>query len=227
MTDWHPDPDQLVELALLDVSAEDEERLAAHLVACADCRADYAGIEDSVQRALAATPAIAPPAGFSGRVLTAMGISEDSGAEPTRPNRGRGRFRLLVAAAALVGLLAGVGGTLAVTSWLGLQAPGTPHVPVSADLVTGSGETVGSAGITTLGGRDYVAVSVTQGRPGMSYECFLVGADGSRTSGGTWTLTGDYGAEATGTWLVPLSGPPPAAVELVGQTGRTWSTARF
>lgn len=226
MTDWHPDPDQLVALALLDVSAEEEERLAAHLVACADCRAEYAGVEDSVQRALAATPAIAPPAGFSGRVLAAMGVAADPGERPRVNGRGW-RAPLLVAAALLVGLLAGVGGTLAVIGLPDRSVPAASPAAVAAALLTEAGETVGSAGITALSGRDYLVVSITHGRPDLSYECILVGADGSRTSGGTWTLTGDYGSEATGTWLVPLTGAPPAAVELVGPSGRTWSTARF
>lgn len=228
MTEWHPDPDQLVALALLDVSAAEEERLAAHLVGCADCRTEYAGVADSVQQALAATPAIAPPAGFSGRVLVAMGIDDARPARASAAPGRRWRIPLLVAAAVLVGLLAGIGGTLAATSLFGRLAPASPHAPVAAALVTADGETVGSAGVTTLSGRDYLAVSVTHGRPDVSYECIIVGSDGSRTSGGTWTLTDEYGTgTANGTWLVPLSSGHPVAVDLVAPSGRTWSTARF
>ena len=226
MTEWHPDPDQLVALALLDVSAVEEERLATHLVSCTDCRSEYAAVADSVQQALAATPAIAPPAGFSGRVLGAMGI--DASARPSAAPGRRWNIPLLVAAAVFVGLVAGIGGTLAASSLLGRPAPASPQAAVAAALVTADGETVGSAGVTTLAGRDYLAVSITRGRPDVSYECLLVGSDGSRTSGGTWTLTDEYGSgTASGTWLVPLTGGHPVGVELVAPSGRTWSTARF
>lgn len=226
MTEWHPEPDQLVALALLDVSAEEEEHLVAHLGTCADCRAEYSAVEDSVQQALAATPAIAPPAGFSGRVLATMGI--DAEAPSHRETGRRWRIPLLVAAAVLVGLIAGVGGTLAAMSLLGRPVSPSAQAPAAAALVTAAGETVGSASVTTLAGRDYLAVSVTRGRVDVNYECFIVGSDGSRTSGGSWTLTDEYGTgEASGAWLMPLSGVQPAAVELVVPSGKTWSTARF
>lgn len=226
MTEWHPDTDQLVALALLGVDPAEQELLAAHLAACADCRAEYAAVDDSLQQTLAATPAIAPPAGFSGRVLDAMGISETAHVARRQPRRWR--TPLLVAAAVLVGLLAGVGSTLAVISRV---TPATAtHAPVvlAAALVTTAGETVGSAGVTQLGGRSYLVVSVTRGRPGASYECFLVAADGQRTSGGSWKLTSEYGApDASGTWTVPLSGDPPVRVELVASSGKVWSQAQF
>ena len=59
-------------------------------------------------------------------------------------------------------------------------------------------------------------------------DCILVGADGSRASGGSWVLTYEYGTgAASGSWLVPLSGEPPASVELVGPSGTVWSKAQF
>lgn len=226
MTEWHPDPDQLVALALLDVPAAEEERLATHLVGCAECRSAYAGVADSVQQALAATPAIAPPAGFSGRVLDAMGMAGEPLARPARTS-GRWRIPLLVAAAVLVGLLAGVGGTLAAGSLIPAPAAPAQRQPAAAALVTSGGQTVGTAGIAILAGRTYLSVSVTAGRPNQSYECILVAPDGGRTSGGSWTLAGEYGEQATGTWLVPLPGEHPARVELVAPSGKVWSTANF
>jgi hypothetical protein len=215
-----------VALALLDVPAAEEEHLAAHLVGCADCREAYAAVADSVQQALAATPAIAPPAGFSGRVLGAMGMADERAIRPAPPRRTGWRVPLLVAAAVLVGLLAGVGGTLATVPLL--PSPGAPdRQPAAAALVTGAGQPVGSVGVASLGGRAYVSVSITAGRPDQTYECVLVAADGSRSSGGTWTLTSEYGDLATGTWLVPLPAGPPARVELVTPSGKVWSAAEF
>lgn len=224
MTESHPNADQLVALALLDVEPAEQQLLAAHLAGCADCRTEYAALDDSLQQALAATPAIAPPAGFSGRVLDEMGISD---ASVTRVGH-RWRTPLLVAAAVLVGLLVGIGSTLA---WLGRVAPtsvppASPDV-VAAALVTSAGDTVGSAGVTQLDGRDYLVISVTRGRANVSYECFLIGSDGRRASGGSWTLSSEYGQDASGAWAVPLAGERPVRVELVAPSGKVWSQAQF
>jgi hypothetical protein len=231
----------LVTLALDDLPAVEEDRLAAHLVSCAECRAAYAGVEDGLAQVLVAGPSIAPPPGFSGRVLAAMGLQDaDAGpAQPAgRPRPGaqsqgriapRRRVALLVAASVLVGLLCGVGGTLAATSVLGRAASGPTASGVSATLLTASGDAVGEAGVTPLGGREYLAISVTRGRPGLDYECVLIDASGVRTSGGHWTLSDDYGSgQASGAWLVPLPGDrPPSRVEMIGPSGSVWSSATF
>ncbi|HEY3547096.1 MAG TPA: hypothetical protein VGK17_13570, partial [Propionicimonas sp.] len=58
-------------------------------------------------------------------------------------------------------------------------------------------------------------LNITTGKPGMSYECILVGRDGQRTSGGKWVLADAYAAApASGSWLVPVSGEAPVGVEL-------------
>ena len=222
MTDWHPEDEALLGLALADIEPAEQARLIDHLNTCAPCRDEYADLSDGLAQALAASPAIAPPPGFSGRVGAAM---EPTGASVRMP---RGRL-LLVAAAVLVGLLSGIGGTLAVVG--GLSRPtgnGSDHAPVATQLLTASGEAVGSAGITTSRGQTFVLLNITTGKPGMSYECFLVGRGGERISGGRWALTSEYGTEqASGSWLVPVSGEAPVAVELVAPSGKVWSTGHF
>ncbi len=226
MTDPHPDNDRLLALALEEVPPAEQDLLTAHLALCPACRDEYAALSDGVQAALAATPSVAPPAGFSGRVLTAMSATAPAIAlESRRPRR---PTVLLVAAAVLVGLLAGVGATLATTSLLNRPSSAIHQVPVAAQLVTDKGETVGSVGVAALNGRSYLLLNVTTGRPGASYECILVGKDGTRTSGGSWSLSDEYGTgDASGSWLVPLAGEQPAAVELVAPSGTVWSQARF
>ncbi len=223
MTDWHPETDRLVALALADVDPGEQEQLVSHLAGCPACRDEYTGLSDGLQQALAAAPAVAPPPGFSGRVLAAM--TPPAAIPRVRPQR----ERRLVAAAVLLGLLAGVGGTLAVTSWSTRPpATATTQAPVATQLLTSAGLPVGSAGITVQGGRTYLLLNITAGRPGASYECFLVGRDGHRSSGGRWTLTSEYGSDrASGAWLVPVSGDPPATVELVAPSGKVWSSANF
>lgn len=124
------------------------------------------------------------------------------------------------------GLGIGIGATLGV---VGARPPAVvPADPAAAALVTRAGETVGSAGTVTIDGRRMLVLTVTNGRPGMTYECILIAPDGSRTSGGTWTLDGGYeGERASGTWMVPLTDAAVASVELTAPSGKVWSTARF
>jgi hypothetical protein len=223
MTDWHPRSDELVELALAEVDAPGQERILAHLTTCPACRDEYTEVSDGIQQALAATPSLAPPAGFSGRVLDAMAAESASLVRPVQRTR-----LLLVAAAVVVGLLAGVGGTLAATTWLNRPPGVASTAPVATRLLTATGEDVGSAGIASLSGRSYLVLNVTAGKPGVRYDCILVGRDGTRTDGGSWALADGYGTGvASGSWLVPLSGDTPASVELVGPAGAVWSRAIF
>lgn len=227
MSDWHPESDELVELALGDAPSDDSERLTAHLATCAECRDEYAELSDGVQQVLVATPAVAPPAGFSGRVLEAMAAAEGATVTRIESVRPRRRTFVLVAAAILLGLALGVGATVAATS-ARQRVVATDHVPVAAQLLNSKGESVGSAGLATLDGRSYLLINVTTGRPGASYECILVGKDGARRSGGSWSLTDEYGTGvASGSWLVPLSGDQPASVELVTKSGTVWSKGSF
>lgn len=201
MTDWHPEPDQLVALALAEPDAAEQERLVVHLAGCPACRDEYAQLSDGLQQALAATPAIAPPAGFSGRVLTAMG-----GPAPAAPPRARGR--LLLVAALLVGVLLGAGSA-------GRHRLVQPSTRGSAARHGGRAvdhrrRHPDRPGLGRRDGRDYLLLNVTAAAEGAHYECILVGADGSRVSGGSWTLSDEYGrGTASGAWLVPLTGTPP------------------
>ncbi len=220
MTDWHPETDELVALALGDLGSVEAEHVTAHLGGCPTCRDEYAEISDGVEQALAATPAIAPPAGFSGRVLAA--IATEQPAEVVPPGGRVGRRTVFLAAAA--SLVVGVGGTLGATAWLNRPRAKAPGAPTAAVLLTAKGDAVGSAGLATLNGSTYLAINITSGRPGASYECILVGPDGRRTSGGSWTLADQYGTgQASGSWLVPISGAQPASVQLVTASGTVWS----
>lgn len=245
----HPSDELLLALALADVDPPERERLGTHLAGCAACRGEYHAIEDAVGATLDAAPSVAPPAGFSGRVVAAMelasgtggngvgaGAGAGGGAGTARPSPSRW---LLVGAGLAVGLVVGVAATLGVQT---LQAPvvpdpapassaqPTPGVHEASALVTRTGQTVGTVGHTVLGGKGVLVVAVTAGRPGMTYECVVVASDGSRTSGGRWTLEEGYGSRAgvgAGTWVVELGTGDVARVELVAPSGAVWSRASF
>lgn len=237
----HVNDDDLAALALDELKPGDRARLSAHVNACESCRADYAAIEHSVRVAMAAAPAIAPPPGFSGRVLQAMGLDSDIAAAPSRPtvpaggavpamSARRWSTALVAAAAALVlGVGLGVVGATALTSREPAAVGSVPGLATSASaLVTRTGDTVGTAGLTTLAGRDYLVITVTKARPGMVYECVTVSGGGQRTSAGTWTLDDRYGgSQASGTWVVPVPAGGVERVELVTPTGTVWSHAEL
>lgn len=234
MTEGHADQDVLVALALQALDTAERARVISHLDECGECRAEYAAVEGDVLRALAAAPSIAPPAGFSGRVLAAMGKEEPSAASAFRAAGSARRWwtpAVAAAAALVVGLALGVGGTLALG---GARTPPPPVVSAPGDatsaspLVTKSGETVGSVGVAMLADREHLVVTVTRARPGAAYECVVVAEDGQRRSAGTWTLDArSAGAEASGTWVVELPDGGVEHVELVAPSGAVWSRAQF
>lgn len=226
----HAEADELVALALRDITAGDETRLLEHLAHCDRCRLEYLAVELDVQRVLPAAPAVAPAAGFSGRVLERTGLAGLDAAAAPDPGSAVGRRRVLATALAalLAGLALGVGGTVAYTALR--PAPGTAsYAPGAASpLLTADGEAVGSAGITSTSSRELLFVAVTRARPGATYDCVVIGRDGQRRDAGTWSLDTGYGSEqASGTWVVALPEGGIQRLELVGQSGRVWSSAEF
>jgi hypothetical protein len=235
MTDWHPDEDLLLDLALSDLDQQQRDALTGHLALCDPCRADYAAIADSVDHVLAAAPRVAPPAGFSRSVLAAMGMPGHNSRTPidnqtlgrvvvdlpaTGHQRGQRWPRLLVAAiAAAVALLLGAAGGVALTT-----ARQDPAAQVAADgpaLVTRDGSRVGTVLDTRYDGQPVLAVTLTAGRVGVRYDCQLILADGSRQPAGSWVLRQPSGT----TWLLDRPDAKVTGLELVTDTGNTWATA--
>lgn len=225
MTERHTGPDELLRLALQETPPDERTRLAAHLTGCDRCAAEYAELELDVQRAVAAAPSIAPPAGFSGRVLDAMGIEELPARRPAR----RWAPVAAVAAALLVGLALGVGGaaTFLRTEGPPQAAPSAGPVSTAAALRTASGETVGTVGFTQLAGTPHLLISIAAAPPDLTYDCIVIDAEGQRFDGGTWTLSADVGkTTASGSWVVEIASPP-ERVEMVTPSGYVWATAEF
>lgn len=139
----------------------------------------------------------------------------------------RRRLWPAVAASVLAGALLGGAATLGAlaasgVTWPAPPAAGAPTTP----LVTGDGETIGTAGVVRLGAGPVLVLSITGGRPGATYECVLLGADESRTSGGSWTLADPgYGRTPSGAWLVPVDRTGVVGVELVTPEGKVWASA--
>ncbi len=178
----HVHPDDLALLAL----GEQAELDRTHLSACARCRDEVDQLRRVVTSARSVTAddtPVAPPARVWGAVAAELGLDGSASSETdevaavvplTRPRR---RTAVLVAAAALVGVLAG-----SVVTGLVLSGGDDGGVVASADLAalpehqgTGAAEVVGS------GDRRELKLDVTGLTTGDGfYEVWLLGADGKR-----------------------------------------------
>lgn len=223
----HLADDSFVALALGELAPAERDALRAHLDACPACASEARSVADAVRYTVAVAPSIAPPEGFAARVLGAREPSAPRVQAPARDPRWA-RW-LAVLAGVLIGAVAGAALTLGVLAARGVPWPEPQRTaPAASALVTESGDAVGITGTALVDGRAALVLTITGGRPGMTYECVLVGADGTRTSGGTWTLAeSGYGTGAGGTWTVPLPASELTAVELVTPTGAVWATARW
>jgi hypothetical protein len=168
-----------------------------------------------VEQVLTATPRIEPPPGFDHDVLAAMGMSpKGPGRRPHRP----WRRAFLLTAAAVLGVLLGVGGTL---GWTAVDGPDDAgEVAATASLDTPDGQTVGAVTRSFLEGEPVMVVRVDAGVVGKRYDCVLVLDDGGTRPVGSWTMDSP---EAT--WVVPVPDGDVHALRLVTGTGRLWSAA--
>lgn len=247
-TDDHHDDhlgDDVVPLALGEVTGARRSALAAHLLACPACRAEYDEVAAALQGLLTAVPPVQPPPGFEARALARIGASASTAAgdpaHPAGPARpaglgpdlaeaaGRGpvpaaqpvparrRWPALLAAAALVVVLA-VGAALALRS--SGDATDAPRLAV-VETTTG-GRPVGTASVARVDGEDVLVVGLTAAPAEATYTCRMRFADGSTVDTEPWDARPGAG------WTVPL---PDGRGDLTGielvapDTGAVWSTA--
>ncbi|WP_159621671.1 anti-sigma factor domain-containing protein [Ruania rhizosphaerae] len=226
--DWHPDEDQLLEVALDHADSDLRARVSAHLPHCGVCRREYDEHADVIEQLLPAVPRHSPSPEFEARVLARL--RDDPATEPEpepgevttadgdRIARGWGRRRALLAVAAawVLGLV--LGG--AMVQFLEQDAP--PAVTVaSAPLMTSDGDRIGQVARSDSSDGPMLVIEVAQGPPGMVYTCMVEYADGSTAEMGQWSVQ----ADGPNRWIVADDGV--MAVELVGESGYVWSSARF
>lgn len=233
MADQHPGADLMLDLALTDLDQTGRDELTGHLALCDPCRAAYTAIADSVDHILAAAPSVDPPAGFSRSVLTAMGMTGPAaGGEgwpptglaasaPARHRRLRPRPIVVATLAAMIALLAGVAGAVAVMD--ARQGPAAEAAAAGPALLTRDGARVGTVLDTWYDGQPVLAVTLTAGTVGVRYECRLLLADGTREAAGSWVLRQPSGT----TWLLDRPDAQVTGLELVTDAGVTWATAHL
>lgn len=213
MTDPHPSTDVLADLALDELSPHDGEALTRHLRRCPDCRRRYAEIASTVEDIVVVAPHIEPPPGFDRSVLTAMGMSPAP--QPARKRRPRAR---LIAVAAVLGAVLGVGGTVA---WTALDDTSPPAAGAAIALGTSEGAQVGTVTPSRLEGESVMVVEVVEGVIGREYSCVLVLADGREVPVGSWVMEAP-----SATWVVPAPETGVVEVRLVTSRG-VWSSAEL
>lgn len=215
----HLQEDRILELALGEVTGPDRDMLTAHLAGCPACRKDYDELATAIEQTLAAVPRAAPPAGFEAKVLRALHTQQS----PTAPPSSRRRVLLPVAAAAVVGLIAGAGLTLAVT---GQDDPGSDQVVVAtgaSPLTTSVGVEVGRVSRSSDHGTQVLVVEVGDGPAGNRYLCRLLLTDGTTRDVGQWQLD----RKQPNSWVVPAAEPGVRGVQLIGESGKVWSSAQL
>lgn len=155
-----------------------------------------------------------PPPTGSGPAPAASATGQEVEQSPRR----RG-VRWLAAVAAAVVLLSGAAGAGYLWSSRSqvTAVAGTPIVTTTAERVVG-------AVLPSWYARERVlVVTLSDGRPGVTYNCQLVLADGTRTSAGTWAL----GTDRSGTWVVDAPAQGAVRMEMVTESGKVWATAEL
>ena len=215
-----PDDQQLVDLALGELTGRARSDVLAHLLGCRMCRDHVDETMRVSEELLLAAPEAEPPVGFESAIvdrLTANSLA------PERPARQRFRAALIVAAAGIIALvLAGVVATRAVTRDSGefTEAP----------MVTPSGIEVGSAW-RYADDPSWILVSVPgwevweggNGAP-LTYELRIELEDGSTVSSGMVDFDNEAGSWGTTT---TVDTDQIRSVAIVDQTGKTWCSASF
>lgn len=224
MTELHPDGDLLVALALDDVAEPERDSMLQHLSGCSACRSEYDALSSTIERTLAASPAVGPDPGFDRRVLDAMGFVRDAHPPVRRIARSRLSRWQLVAASVVLGLGVGAGATYALAHDTGAGRTVTASGN-SSFLTTAAGRNVGTV-TRAYGSRGpALVVTVAGGRTGMTYQCRVRLADGRSVAVGNWTVTSPGGD----TWVADAPAGNAVAVDMVANSGAgpVWSSARL
>ncbi len=199
------------EIALGVLPGEQRAAALAHLERCPDCREHIEQLTMVGDTLLDLVPGSEPPLGFETRVMQRL--------NPTRQPR---RRRLaLVAAAAAIALVFGLGGWIAGTSTQPTQTH-RDYVLLEAAFTSGSGAT--GTIYAYDGRRDWVYMWVRVSPDLDQVSCRLV-----RRGGGTVELGSFRLAEGRGYWAAPIPVEPldVSRAEVVAEDGTVLATARF
>ncbi|WP_147918092.1 anti-sigma factor family protein [Ruania zhangjianzhongii] len=223
----HPAEDDLVTLALGHLDPGQSPQVTEHLATCAGCRAHYDEVAASIALVLPAAPRTSPPVDFEVTVLDRLRSAHQSAGNDraSTPEAGTRdaprRHLLLVAAAAALGVVLGVGGG-AIAWWPGGEQEPTATSAWQAPLVAADGQDVGRVARSYSADGPVLVLEVIDGPAGQSYTCRLVRGDGSTEDVAHWELSD----QRPNSWVIePGSDAELRQVQLIGADGQVWSSA--
>jgi hypothetical protein len=195
--------DSAAEFALGILPEAERESCAAHLVRCADCRAEVKSFSHIAALLLLVIPGSEPPLGFDRRVL-----------DRARPTHRRARLLVAVVASAAAATVGAIGLTMSGS-----------HQPVPAGQLAYLRQGTSVVGTLTTSGRPtwvYMAVRAA-GESGL-VTCQLLSRGGSVVTLGTFDLV-----HGSGSWAAPdpVALARDAGVRLIDSQGRVVASARF
>ena len=211
MDDEQVEPEHVdtVALALGQVDGDRRPAMAAHVLACAECRRDYDATIGVIGELLPAVPAVQPEIGFDERVLARLGVERP----PAR--RRRWLTGLAAIAAAAVVLAVVVGG------WLVLRSDDADDAVAALELSDG-GAPVGTVSVSDVDGSRMMVVAIVDAPEDVSYTCRTTLSDGVTVVSEPWPA-------GAGAWIVPLpdAGDVGTVDVVVTGTDNVWSAATF
>jgi hypothetical protein len=224
--------DAAAELALGVLPAQERAAAILHLDDCPDCRAHLRQLTLVADQLLGLVPGVEPPAGFEQRVLGRFGLATAEAApfevapvvslpsrrelrRDRRPVGGRTRV-LLAAAAAVITLVAGVGG------FLTGQRSAPDSGVYEAFLTTTDHQTVGEV-YAVSGEHGWVSMKIDTGGASETVICKVVREDGSTVPLGKFSLK-----DGKGWWGAPVEpGAAPVRAQLVREDGTVLASGSF
>ncbi len=207
--------DDLVDLVLGHVDGQRRAEMAAHLLTCAPCRAEYDALSRSMADVVEAVPAVQPPVGFDAAVLRRLASEAPATTTRDQVTRRRRRRQWLAVAAALLALV--VAG--AVIAGRGDDEPAATVIPLRA---VDGGHTTGTVSLGSPAGEPVLVVAVVDAPPDVSYTCRMHLRDGTSIDSEPWPAT------KRGAWIVDVPGSLDEIerIELVVTgTDHVWSAA--
>ena len=210
------------ELALGVLTGRERAQAIVHLDRCDACREHVRNLAVTEEELLALLPGHEPPAGFESRVIGRLGSGRPGGSAGRHRRAPSRRPRwMLAAAAAVIAVVAGLGG------WaLRPAAPGTAGRTAlhTAALVTAGHQNVGEVFLDSGAGTPWLYMAVDAAPGAGAVVCQVVGRDGRIMTIGSFWLAGGHGHWGS---PEPIQPAALAGARLMTAAGQVVATARF
>lgn len=208
--------DDLIEFALGTLSGRSRSRVLDHLESCAHCDAELESLAGVVDTMLWLAPEAEPSLGFETRLIERYRASD------TRRLTVRRRRASVVAVAAVLVAVLGIGVDAVLTTHGGATSPSATVRPTSSRL-TADGVVVGHVTISS-GSPSWMIMDVDAGKLSGLVWCEVTLANGRVETVGKFTLSHGYGS-----WIAPIKSPGSLvrSARLVNSHGTVLARATF